>query len=116
MFSSAAAIFWMYNDSWPVTHGWTIIDYYRRKKLAYHPVRRAFQPVTVVVAEADGVVTVYGVNDTPRAWRGTVRFGLFALPGIPRAMPWTPALGAPRIVRLGNRDACTGQSRTSASE
>ncbi|MHB9132151.1 MAG: beta-mannosidase [Armatimonadota bacterium] len=81
MFSSASAIFWMYNDSWPVTHGWTIVDYYLRKKLAYHPVRRAFQPVTVVVAEEDGVVTVYGVNDTPQAWTGEVRYGLFNLTG-----------------------------------
>lgn len=81
MFSSGSAIFWMYNDSWPVTHGWTIVDYYGRRKLAYHPVRRAFAPVTVVVAEEQGLVTVYGVNDTPREWRGEVRYGLFALAG-----------------------------------
>jgi len=49
MYSTSSAIFWMYNDSWPVTHGWTIVDYYLRKKLAYHPVRRAFEPVCVVV-------------------------------------------------------------------
>ncbi len=71
----------MYNGSWPVTHGWTIVDYYRRKKLAYHPVRRAFAPVTVVVAEEGGTVTVHGVNDTPHAWSGTVRYGVFALAG-----------------------------------
>jgi len=81
MFSSSSAIFWSYNDSWPVTHGWTIVDYYRRKKLAYHPVRRAFQPVTVVVAEEDGVVTIYGVNDTPEPWEGSVCYGLFTLGG-----------------------------------
>ena len=81
MFDSASAIFWMFNDSWPVTHGWTIVDYYRRRKLAYHPVRRAFQPVTVVVTEDEGTVTLYGVNDTPTAWTGSVRFGLFALAG-----------------------------------
>ncbi|MHB9026673.1 MAG: beta-mannosidase [Armatimonadota bacterium] len=81
MFSSASAIFWMYNDSWPVTHGWTIVDYYLRKKLAYHPVRRAFQPITVVIAEEEGEVTVYGVNDTPDAWSGSIRYGLFTLAG-----------------------------------
>jgi len=80
-FSSASAIFWSYNDSWPVTHGWTIVDYYLRKKLAYHPVRRAFAPITVVVAEEAGAVTVYGVNDTPGAWSGELRYGLFALAG-----------------------------------
>jgi beta-mannosidase len=81
MFSSASAIFWMYNDSWPVTHGWTIVDYYLRKKLAYHPVRRAFAPVTVVVAAEDEEVVVYGVNETPDRWSGEVRYGLFLLAG-----------------------------------
>lgn len=81
MFSSAAAIFWMYNDSWPVTHGWTIVDYYLRKKLSYHPVRRAFRPITVVVAADDEQVTVYGVNDTPRDFVGELRYGLFNLAG-----------------------------------
>ncbi len=81
MFSSASAVFWMYNDSWPVTHGWTIVDYYLRKKLAFHPVRRANAPVTVVVAQEGGLVSVFGVNDTPRDWEGVVRFGLFTLAG-----------------------------------
>jgi len=81
MFSSSSAIFWMYNDSWPVTNGWTIVDYYRRRKLAYHPVRRAFQPVTVVVADDGEMITVYGVNDTPQSWSGTLRYGLFTLAG-----------------------------------
>jgi beta-mannosidase len=81
MFSSAAAVFWMYNDSWPVTHGWTIVDYYRRKKLAYHPVRRAFAPVTVVIAGEDEGFTFYGVNDTPEPWSGTLRAGVFTPDG-----------------------------------
>jgi beta-mannosidase len=81
MFSSSSAIFWMYNDSWPVTHGWTIVDYYGRRKLAYHPVRRAFEPVSVVAVDEGGAVTVYGVNDTPDEWRGRVRYGLFDLAG-----------------------------------
>jgi beta-mannosidase len=81
MFSSASAIFWMYNDSWPATHSWTIVDYYLRKKLAYHPVRRAFAPITVVVADDGETVGIYGVNDTPQAWQGQVRFGLFTLAG-----------------------------------
>lgn len=89
MFSSSAAVFWMYNDSWPATHGWTIVDYYLRKKLAYHPVRRAFQPVTVVVAEEGGQVRVFGVNDSPDDWEGVLRFGLFRFQG---GMPLDEAL------------------------
>jgi beta-mannosidase len=81
MFSSAAAVFWSYNDAWPVTHSWTIVDYYLRTKLAYHVVRRAFQPVTVVVAEDGDRITVFGVNDSAEDWTGELRYGLFALKG-----------------------------------
>jgi beta-mannosidase len=81
MFSSSAAIFWMYNDSWPVSHGWSIVDYFLRRKLAYYAVRRAFQPVTVVVAEDGRKIAIYGVNDSVRDWQGTVRYGLFNVSG-----------------------------------
>lgn len=81
MFSSASAIFWMYNDTWPQSHGWTIVDYYLRRKLAYHPVRRAFAPVTVISAVEDEKVLFFGVNDTAQSWQGEVRFGVFKLDG-----------------------------------
>lgn len=81
MFNSAAAVFWMYNDCWPTLHSWTILDYYCKRKLAYHPVRRAFNPVTVVVSSDAETVTVHGVNDTPEIRTCEVRFGIFALAG-----------------------------------
>jgi beta-mannosidase len=81
MFSSSSAIFWMFNDSWPVTHGWTIVDYYLRKKLAFFPVARAFKPVTTVVALENDSVKIFGVNDSPVSWNGTVRYGVFRLSG-----------------------------------
>ena len=81
MFSTSSAIFWMYNDSWPVTHGWTIVDYYLRRKLAYHPVRRAFEPVYVIPVVEGERVTIFGVNDTLQPWQGEARFGLFQLAG-----------------------------------
>lgn len=81
MFSSASAIFWMYNDCWPVTHGWTIIDYYLRRKLSYHPVRRSFAEVHIIPAVDNDHVIFYGVNDTLKEWRGQARFGLFKLAG-----------------------------------
>jgi beta-mannosidase len=80
-FDSSAAIFWMYNDSWPVTHGWTIVDYYLRKKLAFHPVRRAFDEVVVVLTREGEDINVYGVNDMPVAWKGNLRYGFFTLDG-----------------------------------
>jgi beta-mannosidase len=81
MYSSSSAIFWMYNDSWPVTHGWTIVDYYLRKKLAYHPVRRAFQQVCVVVAEDGDKINIYGINEKQQPWKGKLQYGLFKTDG-----------------------------------
>ena len=81
MFSSSSAIFWMYNDSWPVTHGWTIVDYYLRKKLAYHPVRRAFEQINVVVAEEGEKINIYGINEKQEPWKGRLQYGLFETSG-----------------------------------
>jgi beta-mannosidase len=80
MFDCAAAVFWMYNDCWPATRSWTIVDFYLRRTPAFHPVRRAMAPLAVVVVRADDRVRVFGVNDGPE-WRGSLRYGLFALAG-----------------------------------
>jgi beta-mannosidase len=80
MFSTASAIFWMYNDCWPAVRSWTIVDYYGRRTPAFYPVRRAFRPLTVALALEGETVRVYGVNEGP-VWRGELRCGLFALAG-----------------------------------
>ena len=81
-FLSGAAIFWMYNDCWPCTRSWTIMDYYLRVTPGYYAVRRAFAPVTLTVAqEAEGTVRVYGVNDMASDFRGTLRYGAFTCDG-----------------------------------
>jgi UDP-N-acetylglucosamine/UDP-N-acetylgalactosamine diphosphorylase len=54
MFSSASAIFWMYNDCWPTVRSWTTVDYALNRTPSFHPVRRAFAPVNVVVVAEEG--------------------------------------------------------------
>jgi len=81
MFDTSSAIFWMYNDTWPATRSWTIVDYYLRRTPAFASVRRAMQPLHVVVAEEKDDVVAFGVNEQPQAWSGTVRYGLFNLAG-----------------------------------
>jgi beta-mannosidase len=68
----------MYNDCWPAIRSWTIVDYYLRRTPSFHPVRRAFAPLAVFIAEEDGVVKVFGVNEGP-AWAGELRYGFVAL-------------------------------------
>ena len=80
MFSSASAVFWMYNDCWPATRSWTIVDYYLRRTPAFYAVKRACKPLSVALAVEDGMVRVYGVNEGPE-WQGELRCGLFALAG-----------------------------------
>lgn len=79
--TTGAAVFWMYNDCWPCVRSWTTVDHRLRRTPAFHPVRRAFQPVTVVVHEDGERVVVTGVNDSPLAVTGELRHGLFALAG-----------------------------------
>jgi len=80
MFSTSSAVFWMYNDCWPATRSWTVVDYYLRRTPSFYPVRRACQPLTVALACENGKVLVFGVNEGP-AWQGELRCGLFALAG-----------------------------------
>lgn len=81
MFSSAAAVFWMYNDCWPATRSWTIVDYHLRRTPSFHPVRRAFAPLCVVVAEVGDEVVVFGINDGPEPVTAELRYGLFTIAG-----------------------------------
>lgn len=80
MFDSSSAIFWMYNDCWPATRSWTTVDYYGRRTPSFHPVRRAFQPLTVCLAVEGDMVGVYVVNEGPD-WQGDVRYGVVGLAG-----------------------------------
>jgi beta-mannosidase len=80
MFSSASAVFWMYNDCWPMVRSWVIVDYYLRRTPSFHPVRRAFAPLTVALAVENDEVKVFGVNEGPDA-EAELRYGLFALSG-----------------------------------
>lgn len=81
MFDSAAAIFWMFADSWPTTHGFTTQDYYLRRKHCFHPVRRAFRPVVLALAEEGSQVGVYGVVDGDEPVSLECEFGVFSLAG-----------------------------------
>lgn len=105
-FDSAAAIFWMFNDCWPTTRSWTIVDYYLNRTPAFHAVRRACAPVVLVVVREDAGVRVFGVNDTPHAAAGRLRYGLFSLAGeyvLDRAAEVTIAANA--SVELARFDA-----------
>lgn len=80
MFDSSSAIFWMYNDCWPATRSWTIVDYYGRRTPSFHPVRRAFLPTAVFIAVDDYQVEIYCVNEGDQQ-NVKLEFGLCSLTG-----------------------------------
>jgi len=80
-FDCASAVFWMYNDCWPTTRSWTIVDYYLNRTPAFYPVKRAFQPISIVVVREESSVKVYGVNETQLTYPGELECGLFTLSG-----------------------------------
>jgi len=80
MLNSASAIFWMYNDCWPATRSWTIVDHYGRRTPSFYLVRRAFQPLTVGIAVETDRVRVFGINEG-LTWKGDLHWGLFAMQG-----------------------------------
>jgi beta-mannosidase len=59
----AGSLFWMYSDCWG-TLGWTIIDYYLRRKPSFYWVRKAYAPVAVFVRAEGDIVRSYVVNET----------------------------------------------------
>ena len=103
MWSTSSAIFWMYNDSWPVTHGWTTVDYYLRHKLAYHVVRRAFDPIQVIPALEDNHLVILGINDTLQPWEGETRYGLARYDGHERQEQSASVVLAPNAATILGR-------------
>jgi beta-mannosidase len=81
MFDSSSAIFWMFNDCWPATRSWTIVDYYLRRTPAFWFVRRAMAPIHLVLVEEDDAIAIFGVNETELSVSGELRYGVFNLTG-----------------------------------
>jgi beta-mannosidase len=76
----SGALFWMYNDTWGEI-GWSIIDYYLRRKTAYYFVKRAFEPIKFILRTVKGIVRVIGFNETPSNQQITLEYGSMTFSG-----------------------------------
>jgi beta-mannosidase len=56
-------IFWMMNDCWPASAGWSLIDYYNIPKNAYYSFKRCAKPIIASVDHENGAYRVYVIND-----------------------------------------------------
>jgi beta-mannosidase len=73
-------LFWMYNDCWGEV-GWTILDYYLRRKISWYFVRRAFAPVRLIVRAEGKRLNVTLANDSAAKYAGVLEYGVLALDG-----------------------------------
>ena len=74
------ALIWSYSDCWGET-GWSILDYYLRRKASYYWFRRACAPVKVIVRRRGDTLVGRIVNDTLRPFSGSAEIGWWRLDG-----------------------------------
>ena len=66
-------IYWMLNDCWPASAGWSLIDYYASPKPAYYAFKRCAKSVIASVWEEEGKLSVSVCNDSLSAVAGNAR-------------------------------------------
>jgi len=83
-FDCGGSMFWMFPDARGEI-GWSLVDYYLRKKASYDYVRRASAPVLVSIKEEDCGVSSWVVNDTPAPIKGELVCRLVSFDGTVRS-------------------------------
>jgi len=79
----SGALFWMYNDAWGEV-GWTIVDYYLRRKIPYYGVKRALAHTKLSLRVVDGEVVLQGINDTAETVQFQAEYGYVSFDGTTR--------------------------------
>lgn len=104
--NNSGGLFWMYNDCWGEV-GWTIVDYYCRRKISYNFVRRANAPKRLILRKKDSVVTVTLCNDTSEPVAGILEYGYISFDGTSADLQRTPFEAEPfsrKIVKTFESD------------
>jgi beta-mannosidase len=83
------ALIWSYSEPWGEV-GWSLLDYYLRRKPSYYWVRRACQPVKVIVRRRGDRLVTRMVNDTLQPVDGEVEYGWWRLDGTQRSVQTRP--------------------------
>lgn len=76
----AGALIWSYSDCWGET-GWSVLDYYLRRKASYYALRRACAPLKVIVRRRGDRLVTRLVNDTLAPAALTVEAGWWSVDG-----------------------------------
>jgi len=86
------SLFWMYNDCWGEI-GWTIIDYYLRRKPSWYFVRRTYAPLRLIMRAIGDKVSVVFANDTQDNVDFELEYGYISLDGNTKDLETIKAAG-----------------------
>lgn len=78
--SCHGGLIWSFNDCWGEV-GWSIVDYYMKRKIAYYAVKRAFSPVKLILREEGGIIKAAGINDTAADVVFKLKYGYISFDG-----------------------------------
>ena len=74
------ALYWQFNDCWPVS-SWAGIDYYGRWKVLNYAAKRFYAPIMLSVREDETRAEIHVTNDTTQPAKIEVRWSLERLDG-----------------------------------
>ncbi|MFA6426419.1 MAG: glycoside hydrolase family 2 protein [Phycisphaerae bacterium] len=74
------SLFWMHHDSWGEV-GWSIIDYYLRRKIAWYFVKRTFAQIRLILRPADNSIDITLANDSSQTFSATLEYGYVSCDG-----------------------------------
>ena len=77
---TSGGLIWMYNDCWPET-GWTTVDYYGTRKIAFYFLKRAFAPRKLILRVFEGRGSIVALNELPEPVNVTLEYGYMSFTG-----------------------------------
>ena len=102
------ALIWSYSDCWGET-GWSILDYYLRRKVSYYWFRRACAPVKVIVRRRGESLITRLVNDTLQSFTGCMEYGWWRLDGSERDVQAKPVVIAANSMQAVSAEDVTNE-------
>ena len=105
------ALIWSYSEPWGEV-GWSLLDYYLRRKPSYYAVGRACRPVKVIVRQRGDQLVTRMVNDTLQPVEGIVEYGWWRLDGAGRSVQSRAVtIPADGMVQIASEKAASSTDR-----
>jgi len=102
------AVYWQFNDNWPV-NSWSSIDYYGRWKALHYQAKRDFEALLLTCRREDLCIELHLSNESWDSFSGEVEWQLLSLNGEILAHGGTPAVVSDFSSKLVSTVDLTGQ-------